>query len=200
MLAFSVAVVGPATVGVLAAPAHAAPSTAPELCSSQEEEDVEANAARCHAKRAASAAFRARKSLEYALDHQSDWVVEDGNVDGLKSSVAYAEKAATESADWAEKKKVESAAVAMRTAAGTAFSVAQRVAKLFGGFAYVPAPGTNIEVPVYFNQHGDAAKAASDADHNAGQTAKGTYAVRNIYADGAELSAIAAYKKAEWID
>ncbi|WP_194832008.1 hypothetical protein [Nocardia sp. XZ_19_369] len=203
-------VVGLLAPGPLSTFAHAASPPPPQLCTSEEEQDVAANAARCHAQRAASALYRTREAVEYAEKRQEDSVKDkEGTasiIEQMKGLVPAAEKWANKAKESAEANNAKNAALSASSAAGVALNAANSTAALLGGYGKVPNTMGDTDLPpIYFGQHGKAGSAAATASSWAGAASdivhkSGLMAEANVAADKAETDAIAAYKAAEWIN
>lgn len=169
-----------------------AAATAPALCTSAEEDRVDDNAISCHAKRAASAAYRARGAAEYAgANHKGQCI--DTDVPRIqKRAEEYAAKTA-----------------AAKTAKGAA-QYAESTAAMADALSRFAYTGCESLPPLYVGLDGEAAEAASTAYTEASHT--GTYGdfvnapqagVRigdNKRADDAEVNAVEAAAKARWIE
>ncbi|MBF6332973.1 hypothetical protein [Nocardia transvalensis] len=175
----------------------------PSLCSSQEEQDRAANEARCHAQRAASAAFRARETLDYAQRQEAS-LDKPANVKYMQAKAAQADEAMKRAADAAERndaKDVLDAEAAASEASFSAFLSANELAVALGA---CQQPEGALLLTCIGGVHGEAYDAAENAYAEASHIGSKyiqdsvTSAVL-VTADEAEADAVAAYQKAGWI-
>lgn len=180
--------------GVHAAPAEAA-ETPPSLCSSEEEQDQDANEARCHAQRAASAAFRAREAADYA-QRQKATLDKPVSMDAMQRNAAQAGKEAKDAADYAERKNAKDASNEAHNASLLAEENASVLSEAIGACQELHT--------ICIGVHGEAYDAAENAGYWAHLVDLAVYAKNNtpadlVAADKAEADAVAAYRKAGWI-
>ncbi|WP_135235304.1 hypothetical protein [Nocardia sp. CS682] len=173
---------------------------APALCSSEEEKAGDADVARCHARRAASAAYRTREAAEYAEAQRGNKVA-DIDFALMKRRVEGARESADQAAKAAESKDAQTAASLAASASGTAFAAAHETAKMLGGYGNIPNPKGGPDYVGYFGPHGDAAVAARHAYKRAdfGRRNHGLDISDNTLADEAEAKAVDAFRTAGWI-
>ncbi|MFD6160380.1 hypothetical protein ACFWF7_27895 [Nocardia sp. NPDC060256] len=173
------------SVGV---PAHAA--APPQFCSSGDEQNQSTNAARCHAQRAASAAFRAHEAFDYVMAQKANWTTSGpGDLSGVLGDADAGLNYATK---YAKSNDADKAAQGYFTTAHAAAVIARETATALGA----------CQRGICVGAHGMARDAADDAEtaakHLDNNLPNPSLSIVNK-CDENETAAITAYRNAGWI-
>ncbi|WP_280410105.1 hypothetical protein [Nocardia brasiliensis] len=186
-----------ATVAVpMAVAAPDAPAGPPQLCTTEEEEDVDANGVRCDIARAKSAVYRAVEAAEYAIAQKDNWAnqISEDNLESLL------ERTRSRADELAQQTSPESTMHLLPDVEWGSAAVARQTAVALGGF--------DQKTYFSFGPHGEA-YAAAQAVESAARLHTNDPLYRNnggprsaparLEVLRAETAAIEKYKAAGWI-